>query len=339
MGNRSGARRGYIMDAETRTIGVLTSGGDSPGMNAAIRAVVRRGLYKGFKVKGIYRGYLGLLNEEIADMDEHSVSDILQAGGTVLETERCNEMLLDDYQQKAVDICRKHGIDALIVIGGDGSFKGAQRLAEKGLNVIGIPGTIDLDIACTDYTIGFDTAVNTAMRATDNIRDTASAHEKCSMIEVMGRRAGYIALWCGLAGGAEQALIPEKDDGNEEVIMSRIAEHRSRGKNNNIIINAEGVGDTVEMAKKIEEIGGIRVRTTVLSYIQRGGSPTCRDRVYASVMGAKAVDLIAEGKKNRIVAYKNDRFVDFDIDEALAMEKDIHDTEEYIYEIMESLSL
>ena len=327
------------MANQIRTIGVLTSGGDAPGMNAAIRAVVRRALSKGFAVKGVCRGYAGLLNEEIIDLDARSVADILQAGGTILGTERCREMELEEYQQKAVDICGAHGIDALVVIGGDGSFRGAKCLADKGLNVIGIPGTIDLDIACTDYTIGFDTAVNTAMRATDNIRDTASAHSKCSMIEVMGRRAGYIALWCGLAGGAEQTLIPEKDEGDPEVIMNRIARHRQRGKNNNIIINAEGVGDTNRIAAGIEEIGGIKVRTTVLSYIQRGGSPTCRDRVYASVMGAKAVDLLADGKKNRVVAYRNDRFVDFDIDEALAMEKGIQETEEYIYEIMESLSL
>ena len=238
-----------------------------------------------------------------------------------------------------MEICRKHGIDALVVIGGDGSFRGAQCLARKGMNVVGIPGTIDGDIPCTDYTIGFDTAVNTAMRAIDNIRDTASSHEKCSMIEVMGRNAGYIALWCGIANGAEQVVIPEKYDYNEVKIMKTIAKHRENGKKNNIIINAEGIGDTTKMAKRIEAISGIHVRATILAYIQRGGIPTCRDRVFASVMGAKAVDVISEGKQNRIIAYKNGAFTDFEIDEALAMEKGMSPVDEYMYEILEDLSV
>ena len=325
--------------AEVKTIAVLTSGGDAPGMNAAVRAVVRRGLRKGFAVKGVRRGYAGLLNEEIQDMNARSVVNILQNGGTILETERCPEFELEEVQEAAVEICKKHGIDALIVIGGDGSFRGAQRLAQKGLTVIGIPGTIDGDIGCTDYTIGFDTAVNTAMNAIDNIRDTASSHEKCSMIEVMGRNAGYIALWCGIANGAEQVVIPEKYDYNEVKIMKTIARHRENGKKNNIIINAEGIGDTSRMAKRIEAISGIHVRATILSYIQRGGTPTCRDRVFASVMGAKAVDILEEGKKNRIVAYRNGEFVDYDIDEALQMKSGMRGTEEYIYEILEDLSV
>jgi 6-phosphofructokinase 1 len=327
------------MDLAIQTIGVLTSGGDSPGMNAAVRAVVRRGVSKGFRIKGIHRGYAGLLCEEIEDMDEHSVANILQYGGTILETERCPEMELEEIQDKAVEICARHGIDALVVIGGDGSFKGAQSLARKGLCVVGIPGTIDGDIACTDYTIGFDTAVNTAMRAIDNIRDTASSHEKCSMIEVMGRNAGYIALWCGIANGAEQVVIPEKYDSNEVRIMKTILRHRENGKKNNIIINAEGIGDTARMARRIEAISGIHIRTTILSYIQRGGSPTCRDRVFASAMGARAVDILAQGRANRIVAYKNGRFVDFDIDEALAMQSGMQETEEYLYEILGDLSV
>lgn len=322
-----------------RTIGVLTSGGDAPGMNSAIRAVVRRGISQGFDIKGIRRGYLGLLNEDIIDMDKSSVGHILQAGGTILETERCKEMYHESCQQKAVDVCKKHDIDALVVIGGDGSFRGAQCLAKKGLNVVGIPATIDLDISCTDYTIGFDTAINTAMSAHDNIRDTASSHENCHMIEVMGRRAGYIALWCGLAGGADIVLIPERDTDDLQNIVTRISDFRAKGRNDIVVVNAEGIGNTMEIGHEVEKLCNLKVRTTVLSYIQRGGRPTCRDRVYASVMGAKAVDLLKEGRRNRIVAYKNDRFVDFDIDEALAMEKDIHDTEEYIYEILESLSL
>ena len=326
------------MNNEIKTVGVLTSGGDAPGMNAAIRAVVRRGLYKGFKVKGIRRGYLGLLNEEFVDMGMDSVSNIPERGGTILETERCLEMKLDEYQQKAADILRKHGIDALVVIGGDGSFRGAQSLARKGVNVIGIPGTIDGDIGCSEYTIGFDTAVNTAMRAIDNIRDTASSHERCCLIEVMGRDAGYIALWSGIAAGAEQVLIPETYDGDEKEVMRKVAAHRATGKNNNILINAEGVGRAEDIAERLEKVGGIRVRTTTLSYIQRGGNPTCRDRVYASIMGAKAIDLLDEGAKNRVVVYRNGIFTDYDIDEALTMESTMKDTEEYIIEMLESLT-
>ncbi|MBQ7796668.1 MAG: 6-phosphofructokinase [Lachnospiraceae bacterium] len=324
------------MSSKINTIGVLTSGGDAPGMNAAVRAVVRRGIAKGKLIKGINRGYAGMLKEEIQDMDARSVCNILQRGGTFLESERCPEFELEEMQDKAIDICRKHGIDALVVIGGDGSFRGAQKLAGKGLNVIGIPGTIDGDIGCTDYTIGFDTAVNTAMHAIDNIRDTASSHEKCSIIEVMGRNAGHIALWCGIANGAEQVLIPEKFDYNEVKVLQKIVKNRENGKKNNIIINAEGIGDTPKMAKRISAIGNISIRTTILSYIQRGGVPTCKDRVFASVMGAKAVDLLCEGACNRVVAYKDGQFVDFDIDEALEMRGGIS---EYMYEILEDLSM
>jgi 6-phosphofructokinase 1 len=308
-------------------------------MNAAVRAVVRRGLSKGMKVKGIRRGYLGLINEEIIDMEARSVSNVMQHGGTILETERCPEFELSEVQDKAIEICRKHGIDALVIAGGDGSFRGAQKLAHKGMKVIGVPCTIDGDIACTDYTIGFDTAVNTAMRAIDNIRDTASSHEKCSMIEVMGRNAGYIALWCGIANGAESVVIPETYDYNEVKIMKTIAKHRENGKKNNIIINAEGIGDTTKMAKRIQAISGIHIRATILSYIQRGGTPTCRDRVYASVMGAKAVDLLDAGIVNRVVAHRKGDFVDIDIDEALSMEGGMTPGLQYMNEILEDLSV
>ena len=327
------------MSDTIKTIGVLTSGGDSPGMNAAVRAVVRRGLSKGMKVKGIRRGYLGLINEEIIDMEARSVSNVMQHGGTILETERCPEFELSEVLDKAIEICRKHGIDALVIAGGDGSFRGAQKLAHKGMKVIGVPCTIDGDIACTDYTIGFDTAVNTAMRAIDNIRDTASSHEKCSMIEVMGRNAGYIALWCGIANGAESVVIPETYDYNEVKIMKTIAKHRENGKKNNIIINAEGIGDTTKMAKRIQAISGIHIRATILSYIQRGGTPTCRDRVYASVMGAKAVDLLDAGIFNRVVAHRKGDFVDIDIDEALSMEGGMTPGLQYMNEILEDLSV
>lgn len=311
------------MAKEIKTIGVLTSGGDAPGMNAAIRAVVRRGLIKGVKMKGIQKGYDGLLNEEIIDMTARDVSDTISRGGTILYTARCAEMRTEEGQKKAADICRKHGIDGLVVIGGDGSFAGAQKLANLGINTVGIPGTIDLDIACTDYTIGFDTAVNTAMEAIDKIRDTSTSHERCSIVEVMGRNAGYIALWCGIANGAEDILLPERYDGDEQALINRIIENRKRGKKHNIIINAEGIGHSSSMAKRIEAATGIETRATILGHMQRGGTPTCKDRVYASIMGARAAELLVEGKSNRLVAYRKGEFVDFDIQEALNMKKDI----------------
>ena len=306
-----------------KTIGVLTSGGDAPGMNAAIRAVVRTAIHNGINVKGIMRGYAGLLQEEILDMESTSVSEIIHRGGTILYTARCQEFTTAEGQKKGAEICKKHGIDGVVVIGGDGSFKGAGKLSALGINTIGIPGTIDLDIACTDYTIGFDTAVNTAMDAIDKVRDTSTSHERCSIIEVMGRNAGYIALWCGFANGAEDVLLPERYDGNEQALIDRIIENRKRGKKHHIIINAEGIGHSVSMAKRIEAATGIETRATILGYMQRGGAPTCMDRVYASIMGAKAVELLLAGKSNRLVAYKNGEFVDFDIQEALAMKKDI----------------
>lgn len=322
------------MEKQINTIGVLTSGGDAPGMNAAIRAVVRQALSKGKSVKGIKRGYAGLLNEEIIDMDAKSVSDTISRGGTILQTARCMEFVTSEGQQKGADICRKHGIDAMVVIGGDGSFKGAQKLAALGINTIGVPGTIDLDIACTDYTIGFDTAVNTAMDAIDKIRDTSTSHERCSIIEVMGRGAGYIALWCGLANGAEEILLPEKYDYDEQRLINQVINARKLGKQHYIIINAEGIGHSQGMAKRIEEATGVETRATILGHMQRGGSPTCKDRVYATTMGAMAVDLLCEGKSNRVVAYKHGDYIDFDIDEALAMKKEIP---EYMYGISKSL--
>ena len=325
-----------MSEKAVKTIGVLTSGGDAPGMNAAIRAVVRAGLSSGLKVKGIRRGYAGLLEEDIVDMDTMSVSDIVQKGGTILYTSRCPEMVTPEGQKKAADICRKHGIDGVVVIGGDGSFRGAQKLSENGINTVGIPGTIDLDIACTEYTIGFDTAVNTAMQAIDKVRDTSTSHERCSIIEVMGRDAGYLALWCGIANGAEKILMPEEHDYDEDKIIADIQESRKRGKKNYIIINAEGVGDSMNMAKRIEEATGMETRATILGHMQRGGSPTCKDRVYASIMGAKAVDLLLEGKTNRVVGYKHGEYVDFDIDEALGMTKGIP---AYQYEIAKELAL
>ncbi len=317
-----------------KTIGVLTSGGDSPGMNAAIRAVVRKAIANGLQVKGIKKGYQGLLNEEIVDMNRRSVSEIIGLGGTVLGTARCAEFRTEEGVKKGAEICRKHKIDGIVVIGGDGSYRGAQKLSHEGINTIGLPGTIDLDIACTDYTIGFDTAINTAMEAIDKVRDTSSSHERCSIIEVMGRGAGYIALWCGVANGAEDILLPEKYDYNEQNIINHIIENRKLGKKHHIIINAEGIGHSTSMARRIEAATGMETRATILGYMQRGGSPTCKDRYYASIMGAIAADLLTEGKTNRVVAQKNGKFVDFDIDEALAMEKSIP---EYEYEVSKIL--
>ncbi len=311
------------MGDKIKTIGVLTSGGDAPGMNAAIRAVVRTALHNGIKVKGIKRGFAGLLNEEIEDMNSHSVSDIIDRGGTVLYTARCLEFKEAEYQKKGADICRKHGIDGVVVIGGDGSFQGAARLSENGINTIALPGTIDLDIACTDYTIGFDTAVNTAMEAIDKIRDTSTSHERCSIIEVMGRSAGYIALWCAIANGAEDVLLPEKYDFDEEQVIKKILTTKSQGKKHHIIINAEGIGHSTSMAKRIEATTGMETRASILGHMQRGGTPTCKDRVYASIMGSMATELLLKGKSNRVVAYKGGEFVDFDIMEALQMKKEI----------------
>ena len=324
------------MAKEIKTIGVLTSGGDAPGMNAAIRAVVRTAIARGLKVKGIKKGYQGLLNEEIIDMEARHVSDMIQRGGTILGTARCLEFKTEEGQKKGAEICKKHGIDGIVVIGGDGSYRGAQKLAQHGINTVGIPGTIDLDIACTEYTIGFDTAVNTAMQAIDKVKDTSSSHERCSIIEVMGRNAGYIALWCGIANGAEDILLPEKYDFNEQEIINNIISNRKRGKTHHIIINAEGIGHSTSMARRIEAATGIETRATILGYMQRGGRPTAKDRYYASIMGAYAVDIMLTGKTNRVVGYQHGEFVDFDIEEALQMQKGIN---EYEYEVAHLLAI
>ena len=324
------------MSKEIKTIGVLTSGGDAPGMNAAIRAVVRKAIGNGVNVKGIRRGYQGLRDEEMIDMEKSSVSDIIQRGGTILGTARCVEMCTPEGQKKAADICRKHGIDGIVIIGGDGSYRGAEKLAQNGINTIGLPGTIDLDIACTDYTIGFDTAINTAMEAIDKIRDTSSSHERCSIVEVMGRNAGYIALYCGVANGAEDILLPEKYDYNEQALIDNIIASRKRGKTHHLIINAEGIGHSTSMAKRIEAATGIETRATILGYMQRGGAPTCKDRYYASMMGAYAADILCAGKSNRVVAHQHGEIVDFDIEEALAMQKGI---DEYQYQVAKILSI
>ena len=291
-------------------------------------------MYNKCKVIGIQRGYKGLLNEEFKEMKSIDVAGIIHQGGTILGTARCPEFKEEEVQQKAADICRKHGIDGIVVIGGDGSYRGAQALSRHGINTIGIPGTIDLDITCTDYTIGFDTAVNTAMEAIDKVKDTSSSHERCSIIEVMGRHAGYIALWCGVANGAEDILLPEKYDYDEQKIVDHIIINRRIGKKHHLIINAEGIGHSTSMARRIEAATGIETRATILGYMQRGGSPTCKDRYYASIMGAYAADILVQGKTNRVICYRNGQFVDLDIEEALAMTKNIS---EYEYQISQHI--
>lgn len=313
------------MSEKKLTIGLLTSGGDAPGMNAAIRAVVRTADNYGCEVKGIMRGYAGLLEEDFCVLDTKSVADIIQRGGTILYTARSRSMHLLETQKKAAEICRKNGIDALVVIGGDGSYRGALALSKQGINVMGVPGTIDLDIGCTDYTIGFDTSINTVTESIDKLRDTSASHERCVIVEVMGRSAGYIALWCGIAGGAEEIILPEKYDYNEQAIIDSLTERRKHGKNHHIIVNAEGIGHSASLAARIEAATGIETRATILGYMQRGGSPTCKDRVYASAMGAKAVELIVEGKRNRAVCHMNGEFTDEDLETAINMTKTLPD--------------
>lgn len=324
------------MDKKINTIGVLTSGGDAPGMNATIRAVVRTAISRGLRVMGVRKGYNGLIHGDIFEMNPRSVSDTIQRGGTILQTARCPEFTTEEGQKQGADICKVFGMDGLVVIGGDGSFKGAEKLANLGINTIGIPGTIDLDIACTDYTIGFDTAVNTAMEAINKIRDTSTSHERCSIVEVMGRNAGFIALWCGITNGAEMVLIPEKGKPNDEDIIREILVNKQRGKKHFLIISAEGVGGSSQLAAKIEKLTGIETRATILGYLQRGGSPSAIDRLHASMMGAMAVDLLCSGKSNRVIAYQNGQYVDYDINEALRMTKSI---DERMYEVAKILSI
>ena len=317
-------------------IAVLTSGGDAPGMNAAIRAVVRTGIARGYEVYGVRRGYNGILNKELSLMTFHDVSEKLQHGGTFLFTARSAEFGEEAGKQKAAGICKELGIEALIVIGGDGSFTGAKNLSKYGVNVIGIPGTIDLDIAYTEYTIGFDTAVNTAMEAIDRLRETSNSHERCSVVEVMGRSAGYIALWCGIANGAEQIILPEKFDNNYDKLIEQIRNNRKSGMTHQIIINAEGIGHSYGLAKRIEEATGMETRATILGHLQRGGSPTARDRVCASVMGAYAVDTIVKGGRNRLIGYKNGHVYDIDIEEAFSIQKSIDDYEYEVAQILDA---
>ena len=308
---------------DIKTIGVLTSGGDAPGMNPAIRAVVRAAIFNGFAVKGIRHGYNGLINDDIFDMNLRSVSEIIHRGGTMLYTARSDEFTTLEGQLKAVANCKKHGIDALVVIGGDGSFRGAQAISRHGIKTIGIPGTIDNDIACSDYTIGFDTALNTAMEMIDKLRDTTQSHERCSVVEVMGRHAGYIAVNTGIATGALCVLVPEQPWDIDKDVIARIKETQAEGKKNFLIIVAEGAGKALKIAEEIQAKTGLDTRGTVLGHVQRGGSPSMRDRVVAAQMGVHAIELLQAGSYNRVVALKNDVIVDYEIEEALDMKKEL----------------
>lgn len=307
--------------SEVKTIGVLTSGGDAPGMNAAIRSVVRTATYNGLKVMGIKKGYNGLINGDIFEMNSRSVSDTLQRGGTILQTARCKEFTTQEGVTRGAEIARIFGIDGLVVIGGDGSFRGARDLSAAGIPTIGIPGTIDNDIGCTEYCIGFDTALNTAKDAIDKIRDTATSHERSSVIEVMGRNAGYIALYVGISCGAEAVIIPEKRFDFEEDVLRPIIEGKHRGKSHYLVILAEGVGSAIPMAQDIEKRTGISTTATVLGHIQRGGSPTVQDRLVASQMGFEAVKVLLQGKSNRLIVMQNNKITDIDIVEGLEMKK------------------
>ena len=315
------------MAKEVKTIGVLTSGGDAPGMNAAVRAVVRTALGHGMRVIGIQRGFNGLLNGETYEMNLRSVSEIIHRGGTVLYTARCLEFKTEEGQRKGAEMCEKLGIDALVVIGGDGSFRGAKALANLGIPCIGIPGTIDNDIACSEYTIGYDTAMNTAVEAIDKLRDTTQSHDRCSVVEVMGHHAGYIALNVGIATGALAVLLPERPFDFERDILQRMRTTQTTGKKHFIIIVSEGVIGAQELANQIQAATGVDSRATVLGHIQRGGSPTVRDRVNASLMGYHAVDLLDRGIYNRVVAVSGGKVVDYDVNVALSMHKTIDDHE------------
>lgn len=309
------------MGKEMKTIGVLTSGGDAPGMNAAVRAVVRTGIAMGLKVMGIRRGYNGLISGDMYEMDLRSVSDIIHRGGTILYTARSPEFKTEEGMKKAVDMCHEMGVDGIAVIGGDGSFRGASDLSARGIPCVGIPGTIDNDISSSEYTIGFDTAINTVMQMVDRLRDTTESHDRCSVVEVMGRDAGYIAMYSGIAVGATSIIVPEVKFDLQRDIIERMRETQRTGKKHFIIVVCENICDVNELSKEIEEKTGIETRATILGHVQRGGSPTVRDRVVASEMGYHAVELLKKGIGNRVVVTQHDQVVDFDIFEAQKMVK------------------
>ena len=319
-----------------KTIGVLTSGGDAPGMNAAIRAVVRTACENGIKVYGINRGYAGLIEDDLRELNIRSVSDIIHRGGTMLYTARCKEFREESGMQKAIATCKKYGIEGLVVIGGDGSFRGARDLSLRGIPCIGIPGTIDNDIVSSDYTIGYDTCLNTIMQMVDRVRDTVESHSRCVVVEVMGNRCGDLTLNSGIAVGATAIVIPEIRDDIEKHVIDRIKRTQKTDKKHFIIMVAEGIGGVEELARKIEKNCGVETRAVILGHVQRGGSPTVRDRVAASQMGYKAVQLLMQGVGNRVVVQKDDHIVDYDIYEALNMERKVNNE---LYKIAHEISI
>ena len=313
------------MDKEMKRIGVLTSGGDAPGMNAAVRAVVRAAMFRGIECVGIRRGYNGLIAGDIKKLDSGSVNHILNRGGTILYTARSTEFMTDAGQQKAADVCRLLGLDGIVAIGGDGTFRGIQALSAKGIPVIGVPATIDNDIGCSEYTIGFDTAVNTAVDAIDRLRDTMQSHERCSVVEVMGRNAGHLALYVGLAVGATAVLVPEKKIDFEKDVVDKIRQARLNGRTHFMIVVAEGAASAMEIGAKINEALALDPRVTILGHIQRGGTPSARDRVMATRMGFHAVEALVAGKTNRVICAKQGSMIDIDIADGLCMKKGLNE--------------
>lgn len=324
-------------NSKIKKIGVLTSGGDAPGMNAAVRGVVRTALHNDIEVIGIRQGYNGLINGNFTQMKSKDVSNIMNLGGTMLYSARCMDMMEDEGRDRAANVARVLGLDALVVIGGDGSYRGMRELSKRGVNCIGIPGTIDLDMHNTEYTIGFDTAVNTGMDALNKLRDTTSSHERCSVVEVMGRDAGYLAIWCGMVGAAEDVLFPEiNKKGDWDKVIEEILKNRSEGKRHNLIIVAEGVGGTQELAEEIQKVTGIQTRATILGHIQRGGTPTAVDKMHASMMGYHAVKALVNGEKNRVVAFNKGRYETIDLEESFGIVKEL---DQEVYDVVKMLSI
>ena len=322
------------MGNQVKRIGVLTSGGDAPGMNAAVRAVVRTAVNRGIECIGIRRGWNGLINDDFVPMDSNSVSHIIDKGGTMLYTARSEAFMTPEGREKAIATCKLLGLDGIVAIGGDGTFRGAQELSKCGVSVVGIPGTIDNDIVCTEYTIGFDTAANTAVECIDKLRDTMQSHERCAVVEVMGRHAGYLALYVGVAVGATAVLVPERPYDFHSQVAEKIRHARLNGKTNFMIVVAEGAASAVDVGRQIQEELALDPRVTILGHIQRGGSPTAKDRVMATRMGYEAVQILAEGKTNRVICTKDDQIIDLDIDEGLAMKKTLNSEEFKVMTVM-----
>lgn len=322
------------MNNAVKRIGVLTSGGDAPGMNACIRAVVRSALARGIECVGIRRGYAGLISGDIMEMNSASVSRIINRGGTILYSARCEEFRTQEGQQKAANTCKLLGLDGLVAIGGDGTFRGAQDLSKFGISVVGIPGTIDNDIVCTDYTIGFDTAANTAVECIDKLRDTMQSHERCAVVEVMGRHAGYLALYVGVAVGATAVLVPERPYDFHSQVAEKIRHARLNGKTNFMIVVAEGCVSAMKVGDQIRNELGLDPRVTILGHIQRGGNASAKDRVMATRMGYEAVQVLAEGKTNCIICAKGEQIINVDIDEGLAMKKTLNPEEMEVMTVM-----